>query len=144
MNMLPLLTDPKPGRAPARTSRASRGSAQLEAEFRNEQKQLRQWRRWRKEKVQALLNGPHGREISDLVAFLNRMRLSSAPTLIELIEQAAWIRSLSASDRFDLLQVISTSITRLRLRNGLPPFDDALPGHEPKACEQIKELMGVR
>jgi len=129
---------------PRRPAPRARVSVQSEQNLRDEGKLLKQWRRWRRDKLQALLDGPHGREVRELVGFLNRMRLSSAPALIEQIEQADWIHRLSDGDKHDLLGVISTRITRLRLRNGLPPFDDALPGDPPKAFEQIKELIGVR
>lgn len=119
-------------------------TVQAEQDLRDQGKLLKQWRQWRRDKLQALLDGPHDREVRELVGFLNRMRLSSAPALIEQIEQADWIHRLSDGDKHDLLGVISTRITGLRLRNGLPPFDDGLPGDPPKAFEQIKELMGVR
>ena len=105
---------------PRRSAPRSRVSVQTEQDLRDEGKLLKQWRRWRRDKLEALLDGPHGREVREFVGFLNRMRLSSAPALIEQIEQAHWIHRLSESDRYDLLQVINARIVGLRL----PPVGD--------------------
>lgn len=103
--------------------------------------QLKQWRAWRKAKREALLAGPHGKDIRGLVAFMKTMTLSSAPALIRLVEEAAWARSLSKDERADLLSLMSGGITRLRERNGLTPFDDALPGQPESAFHQIQKVL---
>lgn len=122
----------------------ARRAAEAEKELRDEEKLGKLYRRWRKQKVEALLAGEFGREVKDLLSFVRTMTLSSAPALITLVEKAAWIRSMPLDDRHSLLQEIGHRITLLRLREGLPPFDDALPGEEPKAFETLKELVGVR
>lgn len=118
--------------------------ARAEKELEEEDILARQWKRWRREKLDALLAGYHGKEIRGLIRFMDTMTLSSAPGLIKLVERSAWIQELSPDARYDLLRVISNKITRLRTKAGLPAFDDSLPGEPPKAFEQIKELMGVR
>ncbi|HEX2554218.1 MAG TPA: hypothetical protein VHL98_10980 [Microvirga sp.] len=130
-------------RLKAAEARASR-AAEAEKELRDEEKLGRLYRRWRRQKVEDLLTGSFGREVKGLLGFVRTMTLSSAPALIRLVEQATWIQAMPLDARFDLLQEISRLITLLRLREGLPPFDDDLPGEEPKAFFQIKDLMGVR
>ena len=118
--------------------------ARAEKELAEDEILTRQWRRWRREKLDALLAGRHGADIKGLIRFMDTMTLSSAPALLTLIERAAWIRNLSEDERHDLLTVIGSRITRLRIKAGLPPFDDGLPGDPPKAFEQIKDAFGVR
>lgn len=121
-----------------------RRSAEAEKELRDEEKLGKLYRRWRRQKVVMMQNGPWGKEVKDLLSFVRTMTLSSAPALLTLVERAAWIQAMPVNDRHDLLQEIGRQITLLRLREGLPPFDDALPGEEPKAFERIKEMMGIR
>lgn len=116
-----------------------------EKELEEQEALLRQYRAWRAERKQALLDGPHGKDVRGIVQFLRTMTLSSAPGLLKLIERSAWIRTMSASDRADLLNIIGSSIVRLRVRSGLPEFDDEIPFAEPpKAFSQIKQMMDVR
>ncbi|ACL57461.1 hypothetical protein [Methylobacterium nodulans] len=132
-------------------SRRSRGPAQmrlsgLEAEIRlREDEQLSKlYRAWKRQKLEALLAGPHGEEIRDLDRFMRRMGLADGPALIARVEAAAWIQEMDADARHDLLSLIGRRIALMRERNGLEPFNDGVPGDPPRAFERIKTLMGCR
>jgi hypothetical protein len=96
------------------------------------------------EKKQALLDGPLGKEIKGLLSFMRTMTPSSAPALVKLVEGAAWLRGADADTRHGVLSLINRGIANLRKREGLMPFDDALPGEPLTASEQIKLLLEVR
>ena len=137
----------RPRKAPARPFQ--RGSTpplarDAEKELDEQGKLYRQWKAWRREKLDALLAGPHGREVKGLVRLMDTMTLSSAAALVQLIERAVWIKAMSPAERADLLGAIGQRITRLRERNGLTPFDDPMPGQPDGAFHRIKALLDVR
>lgn len=120
----------------------ARARAQAEQDLRDEQTLSKLYRRWKVQARDALLAGPHGREIRGIVAFLDGMTLSSAPALIRLIERAAWARTMGVDDRFVLLGIVSAGIVRCREKAGLEPYDDEIAWCEPpKAFSQIKTLL---
>jgi hypothetical protein len=98
------------------------------------------WRRWRRDRVEALLSGPHGEAVGELTAFLKGMTLEQAPELITLVERGPW-RQADTDTRFEILGLIDAAIVRLRERNDLDPFDDALPGEPLTAFQVIREVL---
>ncbi|MCP1558599.1 UNVERIFIED_ORG: hypothetical protein M2438_002686 [Methylobacterium sp. SuP10 SLI 274] len=120
----------------------ARAKAQAEQELKDEQLLSKLYQRWKKQKRDALLDGPHGKDVRGIVSFLDTMSLSSAPALIKTIERARWIETMAVSDRHTLLGIVSAGIVRCREKAGLPPFDDEIAWCEPpKAYSQIKTLM---
>lgn len=126
------------------SEKRARAKRQAEQELKDEGVLSKLYRRCKREQRDALLAGPHGRDVRGLIAFLDRMTLSSAPALIRLVEGAAWIRDMAINDRHVLLVIVSAGIVRCREKAGLPPFDDEIAWCEPpKAYSQIKTLMGL-
>lgn len=122
----------------------ARAKAQAEQELKDEQILSKLYQRWKKQKRDALIAGPHGREVKGIVSFLDKMDLSSAPALISAVERSRWVDAMSVNDRHTLLGIISTGIVRCREKAGLPPFDDEIAWCEPpKAYSQIKTLLGL-
>lgn len=119
----------------------SKRALDLEKEDRDEKILLRGFKAKERERDQALFDGPHGKEIRGLRTFLRTMTLSSAPALVGLVKRATWLKNLSHEDRVALLSMISRSIVSLRKRNGLTPFDDAIPftDEPPTAFELIRD-----
>ena len=102
---------------------------------------VRLWKRWRHERLEALLAGPYGESVRELLAFLQTMSLDEGPQLIELVRAGNWHRT-DPDTRFETLSLINTAITVLREQHGLPPFDDGiLPDEEPTAFLIIRELF---
>jgi hypothetical protein len=128
-----------------RTRAADRSRAQqAEKDMEDEGKLLVLYRRYKREQVTALLNGPFGPQVAALVTIMRRMDLTEAGELIRHIQDATWIKLLSPNDRFILLGMVGRAITKLREKNGLPPFDDGVWGENPKAFEKIRNIIGVR
>src|SRR5262245_34281638 len=58
------------------------------------------WRGWRHERVEGLLNGPHGTAARELAEFLGAMTLADAPALLTLIKRSRWGEA-DADTRFE-------------------------------------------
>jgi hypothetical protein len=99
---------------------------------------FRIWRKGHVEQHQALLAGPHGEALHELISFLDSMTLSDAEGLLSRAER--WSRA-DAPVRFEVLNLIDMAIVSLREDNDLPPFDDALPGEPPSAFLIIREML---
>ena len=101
---------------------------------------LRLWKQWRHERVEALLAGPHGAEARALLAFLQAMSLDDGPRLVEFVRAGGWHRA-DPDTRFEILSLINATLTTLRERANLVPFDDLLPDEEPTAFLIIREMF---
>lgn len=117
---------------------------EAERELKEQDTLSKLYRQWKRAKRDALLAGPHGREVRGIVSFLETMTLSSAPALIGMVERARFYKRMTKPERADLLNIINVGIARCREKAGLEPFDDELPWCEPpKASAQIKTLLEV-
>jgi hypothetical protein len=125
----------------AREDKAPMVPTPTEKKLREQQKLLTVWRAWHREMEAELLTGPYGKDIKGLQTFIRTMPLSSAGALIKLIQGARWLRGADAATRQGVLWIVARGIQRLRERNGLDPFDDALPGEPPTAFEEIREML---
>lgn len=96
------------------------------------------------DRKQALLEGPHGKDIRGLLSFMRTMTPSSAPALVKLIETAVWLQQADEETRYGVLWLVNRGIANLRKREGYMPFDDSLMDESPTASEQIKSILGVR
>lgn len=91
----------------------------------------------------ALREGPHGREICELMRWMKGMGLKSGPELVARVEAATWAREMGIGDRHLLLSIIGGAIRVLREREGLPPLDDPLWDQPPNVFERCKAILGV-
>ena len=114
-----------------------------ERELEADQKLSAAYGRWKRAQRDALLAGPHGKDVAGLIKFMRTMTLSSAPALMTMVERATFWRSMSTEDRFVLLGILGRGIAACRERNGLEPLDDALWDEPPKAYFQLKSLFGL-
>ena len=102
---------------------------------------LRLYKAGRRAEVQQLLSGQFGKEVRGLIGFMRSMTLSSAGALVRTVEQARWIRELSEAERGLVESLIFNGIARLREKNGLPFWDDPLPGEPPKVFDEVQALV---
>lgn len=100
----------------------------------------RQWQKWHAEKRAELLTGLHGAKVQELADLLERMTLEDADELIYMVERQRWIEH-DEDTKFGVLELISHAIIYLRENEGLPPFDDALPGEDLTAFQIIREII---
>lgn len=90
-----------------------------------------------------LLNGPHGKQVKELLQIMDSLTPSSAPGLLSFLARCNWFLQAERGVRQNILSLISIGIMRHRVREGLAPFDDSLPGEEPTAFEIIRTNMRV-
>lgn len=88
-----------------------------------------------------LLNGPHGREVKGLLQLLDSLTASSPPALMSYLAKCQWFVGADYSTRHDILWVIDTAITRFRVREGLSPFDDGVPGEAPTVFRIVRHHL---
>ena len=102
------------------------------------------WKKQHKAQHDALLVGPHGAEAGRLVAFLESMTLADGADLVDIVVAGSW-PSADADARFTVLQIIDNAIVSLREREGLPPFDDAIPWLDktPTVFELIRQELAL-
>lgn len=116
-----------------------RRSARQDAEKRLDEKDLllRLYKAGKRSELKTLMAGPYGKEVRGLIAFMKSMTMSSAGALVKVIEQATWVHELASSERALVESLIFNGIARLREKNGLPFWDDPLPGEPPKVFDDV-------
>jgi hypothetical protein len=115
-----------------------------EKEQRERQQLLRQFNKAMTQRRVDLLKGPHAKEIKGLFQILDSMTASSAPALMSYLAKCQWFVSADYGTRHDILYVVDTSIMRFRIRQGLSPIDDGLPGEPPTVfCIVRHHLTGA-
>lgn len=104
---------------------------------------LKRYRAALRQRRDDLLTGPHGKEVKSLIQLLENLTASSAGALITFITQARWLREADYHTRHDVLSIVGAEISRFRVRQGLPPFDDSIPftDEPPTAFQIIRKLI---
>jgi hypothetical protein len=72
-----------------------------------------------------------------------RLTPSSAPALLDCFERPNW-NVVSYDVRMTILHELNAAITYLRERQGMPPFDDGVPGERDNIFRRIKDLISPR
>jgi hypothetical protein len=99
---------------------------------------LRAWRQWHREQLEEALAGLHGDVLAQLMAQLRDLR--SARELVAFVAAQNW-DAVDANTRLVALHEINRAITKLRVRNKLPPFDEGLPDEPPNAFQMIRKII---
>jgi hypothetical protein len=66
--------------------------------------------------------------------------LRSARELVAFVAAQNW-DAVDANTRLVALHEINRAITKLRVRNKLPPFDEGLPDEPPNAFQMIRKII---
>jgi hypothetical protein len=137
------MTAPAKAKQRAIDKRRDRGPPPLSAQERklhNQAKQARVYRAYRRRQLKEQYSGKHKQGWHDLRKTLRQASIDNPENIIDHIAKAKWIHGADLDTRHLVLSIISSKIVRLRERNGLDPFDDALPG-EPDTVFQIVRSM---
>jgi hypothetical protein len=103
----------------------------------------RAWAAWRQERVEELCSGPlYGEAARALRDFLEKMEIKDGGKLIAAVKAGPWA-SADPDTKHEILRLVDTAIVRLRERNDLPPFDDAVPftGRPLTVFQIIRETL---
>jgi hypothetical protein len=101
---------------------------------------LRNWHGWHRAERKAVLAGPHGPMFERLLFLLKSLELKSATILLAFVRGVDW-STVSGETRLIVLHEINDSITRLRIKHGLAPFDDGWPGERNSAFITIRQHL---
>jgi hypothetical protein len=96
---------------------------------------LRRYMRYKMAELKLLLDGECGSEVRELRSLLRELTPASGKRLLQFMEDHGWFQNLDQGARYAILDLIDTAIIRMRIRNGLPPMDDSLPGEPPTIFE---------
>jgi hypothetical protein len=97
---------------------------------------FRRYRRYKAHEYKQALEGEHGAMLHELRDTLKAMTLDDgADRLLEVMQKFCWLRGCDRTLRQLVLHMIDEAICRLRVQNGLPVIDDALPGEEDTAFQ---------
>ena len=114
----------------------------LEKEQIEKAKQLVRYRQWKAEVREGMTRGDYGIEIIDLLKHMRRP--TQAGGMVDYVLNAKWLLKCSNDVRTTLLGYIDHAMVRHNIRNGYPPFMDALPGEPPTDFLIIRRhLTGV-
>ena len=106
-------------------------------------RQLRHYRRWQRQQIKLHLAQPYDAEWRELARWLSRLTLDDDDALVEYVRIARWLLEAGMAARQAALSVISGRIITLRLMNGYPPIDDALPGEPDTVFQEIRGILNV-
>jgi hypothetical protein len=91
---------------------------------------LRWWRAWHREQREAVLAGPHGAVLSELLRMIKNLEHIQPSQLIGFARSIDWA-GIDTETKLVVLHEINVAITRFReKRNPDEPISDPLP-HEP-------------
>jgi hypothetical protein len=105
-----------------------------------------QFMRFKKAEHQNLLSSRHSFNYRQLLTILKGLLLTaqSSNELVAYIRRAKWLQRLDDHHRHAVISIIDNKIVRMRVLDGLSPFDDPLPGQPDNAFIAIrKTMMGV-
>ena len=114
-----------------------------EQDIAGQSRQLRAYRRHQREQVRLHLMQPHEAEWRELARWLARMTLDDGDVLVEYVRNARWLLEAEMATRQAALSEISRRLITLRLINGYPPIDDALPGEPDTPFQVIRDMLKV-
>ena len=106
-------------------------------------RQLRHYRRWQRQQIKLHLAQPYDAEWRELARWLSRLTLDDDDALVEYVCNARWLLEAGMAARQAALLVISGRIITLRLMNGYPPIDDALPGEPDTVFQIVRDALKV-
>jgi hypothetical protein len=121
----------------------SRRASAAEQGIADQLTQLRAYHRSQREQVKLHLVQPHEAEWRELTRRLARMTLNDGDALVERVRNARWLLDADLATRQAALSAISSRLITLRLINGYPPIDDALPGEPDTAFQIIRDVLKV-
>jgi hypothetical protein len=119
--------------------RKSKALKALEKELADNSYLLRQWHVWHREQREEAVAGPHGALVELLLDILRELTLHDGARLVEFIRAQDW-NSVDYNVRLVCLHELNAAITRLRVKAGMPPFDDGFrPNAPPHSSSSNKD-----
>jgi hypothetical protein len=103
------------------------------------------YRRYRAQKKvrleQLYQEHPDGTALAEFAKQLQRYTISDAAAMLSYVRESTWLSTAPTEIRVEALSLISDRITAIRLRAGLPPFDDPFPDEPNRVFQACKEML---
>jgi hypothetical protein len=102
------------------------------------EKLLHWWKAWHREQREAVLAGPHGAVLGELLRMFKNLEHVQPSQLIGFARTIEWT-AIDFDTRLTVLHEVNAAITRLREKHDLEPIDDTVSDEPP--FRTIKAIM---
>jgi hypothetical protein len=93
-------------------------------------------------RVTALRDGPYGKDVRGLQSYMRTMTPSSAPALLKLVREAAWIARLTPAERLTLQEIVAHGIRLALSRNDMVASHEVIPfGEDDDDCPPVHQAI---
>jgi len=107
-----------------------RPNAKQEKKLADDARLLRWWKAWHREQREAVLAGPHGAVLGELLRMVKNLQHVQPAQLIGFARSIDWI-AIDYDTKLTVLHEINSSITKFREKRGLEPIDDTVEDEPP-------------
>jgi hypothetical protein len=101
---------------------------------------LRAWKKFHREELEAVVAGPHGAVLRELLRMFENLEHVRPSQLIGLVGAIDWA-VIDYSTRLTVLHELNNSITAFRVKHGVEPIDDNLPDAPDTPFRTIKAIL---
>jgi hypothetical protein len=106
----------------------------------DDQKLLRWWKAWHREQRDAVLAGPHGPVLVELLRAIANLQHIQPAQLIGLARSVSWA-AIDYDTRLTVLHELNVAIMKFREKRGAEPIDDPLLHEAESPYRIIKAIM---
>jgi hypothetical protein len=104
------------------------------------QKLLRWWKAWHREQRDAVLAGPHGPVLAELLRAIANLQHIQPAQLVGLARAVDWV-AIPYDMRLVVLHELNVAIMKYREKRGAEPINDNLPGQSDTPFRTIKAIL---
>jgi hypothetical protein len=111
-----------------------------EKKLADDAKLLRMWRKYHRDERDTVLAGPHGTELSELLRLFRNLEHCRPTQVIGFARTIDWSK-IPDTARLVVLHEFDVAAMKLRVKRGLPPIDDSLPGQPDNVFLILRALL---
>jgi hypothetical protein len=115
-------------------------NAKRDKKLADEARLLCWWKAWHREQREAVLTGPHGAVLGELLRMVEHLSHVQPAQLIGFARSIDWA-VIDSDTKLTVLHEINSSITKFREKRGEEPIDDALPGEPLRVFQIIRGIV---
>jgi hypothetical protein len=101
---------------------------------------LRASKKFHREERETVLAGPHGSVLNELFRVLANLKHMQPAQLIGYVQSIDWA-AIDYNTKLVVIHECNNAITTLRVKHGLEPIDDNLPGDPETPFRTIKAIV---
>jgi hypothetical protein len=115
-----------------------RRSEKVDKKLADDARLLRWWKKFHREERDAVLAGPHGAVLNELLRMIENLEHLRPSQLVGFARSIDWA-AIDYATRLVVLHEINNAITKFREKRGLEPIDDTVSDEPP--FRVIKAIM---